>query len=111
LHYRLSKRTMVALLSELWFNASMLKAKAIEILGGTFQRAAQKVGTSRQAIEKWPNTLPPRIADRVIAACVRYGIAIPADLLTPSAPSKAQEASPSGVKEGSPAQAISQEAA
>lgn len=46
----------------------MQKSKAIELLGGTVAAAAQRIGISYQAVEKWPDPLPPRIADRVIAA-------------------------------------------
>lgn len=48
--------------------ASMDKHKAIELLGGTVSAAAKAVGISYQAVDKWPDKLPPRIADRVQAA-------------------------------------------
>jgi hypothetical protein len=57
--------------SELWFNWCMQKAKAIELLGGTVTAAAQAIGISYHAVDKWPDPLPPRIEDRVIAAIAR----------------------------------------
>lgn len=53
----------------------MQKAKAIELLGGTIPAAAQAIGISYQAVEKWPDPLPDRIADRVIAAIARRHLA------------------------------------
>jgi len=41
---------------------------------GTQANLARLIGCSRWAIGKWPDPLPRRIADRVIAACVRKGI-------------------------------------
>lgn len=49
----------------------MLKSKAIELLGGTVASAAKAIGVSYQAVDKWPEELPPRIADRVLAALAR----------------------------------------
>ena len=46
----------------------MLKADAIQLLGGSVARAAEAVGVSYQAVNKWPDVLPPRIEDRVYAA-------------------------------------------
>ena len=63
--------TIVARSSELWFNVSMLKTKAIELLGGTVSAAAKELGVSYQAVDKWPEELPARIADRVVAAIAR----------------------------------------
>ena len=48
----------------------MNKAKAIELLGGTAE-AARRLGVSYQAVNKWPDELPPRIADRIVAALAR----------------------------------------
>jgi hypothetical protein len=62
---------MVALTHELWFNVWMQKAKAIELLGGSIAAAAALVGISYQAVEKWPDPLPDRISDRVLAALAR----------------------------------------
>lgn len=49
----------------------MLKSKAIELLGGTVTLAAKAIGVSYHAVSKWPDELPPRIADRVLAAVAR----------------------------------------
>ena len=62
---------MVACLPELWFNTRMLKHKAIELLGGTIAAAADAIGISYQAVDKWPDELPDRISDRVLAVQAR----------------------------------------
>lgn len=49
----------------------MLKSTAIELLGGTIAAAAAAVRVSYQAVDKWPDDLPPRIEDRVLAALAR----------------------------------------
>lgn len=49
----------------------MEKQKAIELLGGSVAAAADAVGVTYQAVDKWPDQLPPRIADRVQAALWR----------------------------------------
>lgn len=49
----------------------MKKQTAIEILGGSIAKAAEEVGSSYQAVDKWPEFLPARIADRVTAAFAR----------------------------------------
>jgi len=51
----------------------MDKEKAIEKFG-TQADLARAIGCSRASVNGWPDPLPPRIADRVIAACVRAGI-------------------------------------
>jgi hypothetical protein len=71
--------TMVAQSPELWFNAAMFKAEAIKLLGGTIVLAAKEVGISYQAVDKWPDELPRRIADRVLAAVARRHL--PAELI------------------------------
>ncbi len=50
----------------------MDKSKAIEIFGGRAETATA-IGISVQAISDWPEVLPQRIADRVIAAAYRHG--------------------------------------
>lgn len=57
----------------------MLKSKAIELLGGTVASAAEQIGVSYQAVDKWPDPLPDRIADRVLAALARKHL--PPDLI------------------------------
>lgn len=49
----------------------MKKAEAIEALGGSIAAAAESINVSYQAINQWPEELPPRIADRVQAALWR----------------------------------------
>ncbi len=49
----------------------MQKSKAIELLGGNTTAAAKAIGISYQAVNQWPDILPPRIADRVTAALAR----------------------------------------
>ena len=49
----------------------MHKTKAIESLGGTVASAAAAIGISYQAVAKWPEQLPARITDRVVAAATR----------------------------------------
>jgi hypothetical protein len=49
----------------------MRKTTAIKSLGGTVKKAAAAVGVSYQAVYKWPATLPPRVADRIVAALSR----------------------------------------
>lgn len=61
----------------------MKKQQAIKLLGGTVAEAAKSVRVNSQAISNWPDELPPRLIDRVIAACVRKGIEVPPDLLEP----------------------------
>lgn len=49
----------------------MDKAKAIELLGGSTAAAAEAIGVTYQAVDKWPDPLPPRIEDRVLAVLAR----------------------------------------
>jgi hypothetical protein len=65
---------------------SMLKTEAINLLGGTIPAAASAVGVTYQAVDKWPDVLPQRIADRVQAALWRmaHGIPHPATAESPS---------------------------
>lgn len=72
---------MVAFSLELWFNGDMLKSEAIHLLGGEVATAAELLGISYQAVDKWPDVLPPRISDRVLGACLRHGIDVPAQFL------------------------------
>ncbi len=64
----------------------MLKRTAIDLLGGTVAKAADAIGINSQAVSQWPDDLPPRLADRVIAACVRAGIKVPSAVLRGNAP-------------------------
>lgn len=49
----------------------MKKTTALTLLGGTDAAAARALGCTRQNIHQWPDELPRRVADRVIAARVR----------------------------------------
>lgn len=49
----------------------MHKSKAIELLGGSIATAAEAVGISYQAVNQWPDDLPDRISDRVLAVIAR----------------------------------------
>lgn len=49
----------------------MMKTEAIELLGGSVASAAAEIGISYQAVVKWPDVLPSRIEDRVLAALAR----------------------------------------
>lgn len=69
----------------------MLKKVAIELLGGSVSSAAAEIGVSYQAVDKWPDELPPRIADRVLAALARKHL--PPELIgTPGAPAVPEKA-------------------
>jgi len=57
----------------------MSKQNAIETFGSVTSLATA-IKIAPQAVSKWPDPLPPRISDRVLAACVRQGID-PAPLL------------------------------
>lgn len=46
----------------------MTKREAAELLGGSLTQVARAVGISPSAVCQWPDPLPPRLADRVIAA-------------------------------------------
>lgn len=72
---------MVSRRQKLWFNSVMLKSEAVELLGRDMSAAAEAVGISYQAVKKWPDQLPPRIADRVLGVCVRKGIEVPRKFL------------------------------
>ncbi|WP_313080509.1 hypothetical protein [Pulveribacter sp.] len=60
----------------------MQKQTAIDMLGGTASSAARAIGVTHAAIVQWPDELPARLADRVIAACVRGGIEVPPEFLS-----------------------------
>lgn len=55
----------------------MNKAQAIQQLGGSIPAAAKAIGVSYQAVNQWPEALPPRIVDRVQAALWRMQQAKP----------------------------------
>lgn len=49
----------------------MTKVEAIDVLGGSVGAAAAAIGVTYQAVDKWPDVLPPRIEDRVLAVLAR----------------------------------------
>lgn len=49
----------------------MKKSDAIRLLGGSPSAVAAAIGISPSAVSMWPEDLPARIADRVIAALAR----------------------------------------
>lgn len=72
----------------------MDKATAIRLLGGTVTAAAVEIGVTPSAIAQWPDALPPRLSDRVLAALARKHLApelIGADG-APPVPTPVQEA-------------------
>ena len=56
---------------------TMTKTEAIALLGGSIPAAAAAVGVTYQAVDKWPDELRPRIADRVQAALWRIQNGVP----------------------------------
>lgn len=49
----------------------MRKEQATAALGGSIASAARQIGVTYRAYHKAPDPLPPRIADRVLAAIAR----------------------------------------
>ena len=49
----------------------MDKAHAINLLGGKVSVAAEAIGITSSAVTQWPDVLPARIEDRVLAALAR----------------------------------------
>lgn len=72
----------------------MLKEHAIAVIGdGSITKTAEAVGVLPSAVSQWPEVLPPRIGDRVIAALVRAGREVPQELLRqPAVPASAAPA-------------------
>lgn len=50
---------------------AMLKSQAFKLLGGSVKSVADAVGVSPSAVSQWPDELPYRISDRVLAALAR----------------------------------------
>jgi hypothetical protein len=68
----------------------MKKSRALELLGGSVGAAAKSIGCiSSAAISQWPEDLPPRIEDRVLAALARKYL--PAEMLRGGASGLASE--------------------
>lgn len=69
----------------------MNKESAIRLLGGTQASVAEAIGISHAAVSQWPDPLPKRIEDRVLAALARKHL--PPELIgAEGAPVIAQEA-------------------
>ena len=67
------------------------KTEAIEVLGGSTKEAAAALGVSYQAIDKWPEVLSNKVADRVLAAWTRRHVKrLPAPFLKPTTPQTTQ---------------------
>lgn len=66
-----ARASMLHKMREVCCNGRVLKTKAIELLGGSPREAAEAVGVSQSAVSQWPDMLPPRISDRVLAALAR----------------------------------------
>lgn len=66
----------------------MLKSRAIELLGGTVTSTAQAIGVSPSAVTQWPDELPDRIADRVLAVQARKHL--PPELLGEADPANVE---------------------
>jgi hypothetical protein len=49
----------------------MNKLRAIDLLGGTVTAAANAIGITSSAVTQWPDVLPDRLTDRVLAALAR----------------------------------------
>lgn len=64
------------------------------MLGGTPTAAAAAVGVSPSAVSQWPDELPDRISDRVLAVMARKHL--PPELIGLPPPTAAQEASHAG---------------
>lgn len=55
----------------------MKKSDATQLLGGSHSAAAEAIGITPQAYGQWPEILPKRLEDRVVAAIARR--CLPAD--------------------------------
>lgn len=61
----------------------MTKTRAIALLGGTVTEAAGRIGVTVSAVSQWPEDLPARLVDRVLAALAREHL--PPDVLSAAA--------------------------
>lgn len=78
----------------------MKKQRAIELLGGSHTAVAQAIGVTPSAVSQWPEDLPDRISDRVLAALARKHL--PAELIgADEADSSATGGATSGTAQGS----------
>ena len=70
----------------------MNKQQAISLLGGSKAKAAKAVGISYQAVNDWPEELPQRIEDRVLAVLARQHL--PPEMLQAAGATPASDAAP-----------------
>jgi hypothetical protein len=82
---------MLATSMQACFNLGMRKDFALSVLGPNPKDLAAAVGVSRSAVQQWPDVLPPRIADRVLAAIARKHL--PPELIGASPAAQQAEAS------------------
>ncbi|WGT64979.1 hypothetical protein [Variovorax paradoxus] len=68
----------------------MKKTRALELLGGSVGTAAEAVGISSAAVSQWPDDLPSRIEDRVLAALARKHL--PAEMIGDGSPTPVSDA-------------------
>ncbi|MNK33416.1 hypothetical protein D3C87_518970 [compost metagenome] len=68
----------------------MTKTEATRLLGDSTAAAAQAIGITPQAYYQWPEELPARLQDRVVAAIARK--LLPAALLGELTPAKKEAA-------------------
>ncbi len=71
----------------------MLKAEALQQLGGSVTTAARAIGISPSAVSQWPDVLPRRIEDRVLAAVARQQAARAQSVVEPQ-PAEVRDAAP-----------------
>lgn len=76
----------------------MFKTEAIELLGGSAASAADLMGVTYQAVNKWPYQLPLRISDRVLGVCVRKGLDIPSHFIEPKHTPSPTNQAPAAIK-------------
>lgn len=62
----------------------MNKTDAMSLLDGIAMADAAAIGITPQAFGQWPDPLPRRLEDRVVAAIARR--TLPASIFTPSTP-------------------------
>lgn len=70
----------------------MDKASAIKALGGSVTAAAAAIGVTPSAITQWPDELPRRLEDRVLAALARKHL--PIDLLDAAPAASGEQVKP-----------------
>lgn len=69
---------MVDFYQDLCFPLLVTKFEVVDTFGSV-GAVAKAVGVTSQAVSQWPDVLPPRIEDRVVAALTRAGQCLPAN--------------------------------